>query len=925
MDHQNSPDPGTGSRAVGKVGKTLLYTGLGAALHCVCEKLGHSLTPVEVTGIVSALAATGGALVQSIEHLGMHAFGEQVGHTLFHSEPQQPTASGLNHDIERVLARTAARTISTLMKEWKKLDAKSRALTDDLWEIDPLVEACEKFLQNNADTAVPECVADWLAKLEQADILEQSGLETAPWTRPEPMPPYPCTFATFFQWRFPAQFEFEFAEEYANDQPARAKFELVVQKRMLTLLGSIKADTGEIKADIKTIVQRVAPARRPQFDRLHRLKPIPAGKLIGRDVQRDELAARLRRGEDACVWGPAGFGKTALAADALRIAIGETDDDLARSPFPDGIIFLDLYALHGDAEKAWTQLADRFALGQNADKQPDERAQLACANLSALVIVEGAEEARDGAALQDLLSVLGANVRKLVLTRNSQQDFTGHAIRVDHELEKKDAVALLRKLSPSRGTDTQLAEIVKLLGGHPLALTNAGCQLANPEDTPAAFLDELRKAPLDKNCEPGNEKHPLRWLYNRSARLISEDARQVLAAAGRLGYAPFPLGTAQAALECGSPLPLSGAVTTAKAPEDWRTPKRAAAAREALRQLVRHGFLALVGDEQRWQFTHALAYRYAAAQAALDCGSPLPLSDTGTTAKAPEDWRTPRPDGDTALRLALAGWLVSEFADSLKHFQQTHELRHVQDAIAHAGALLAADDAISSSVALRLLPVQDPMPQPGQTVALRPHLAEILRLLYEQLKPALANGPDELQAELARLAGNYSNWLSELGRRNESFSVAREVEALYRALARHNPDAFQPDLAMSLNNLANRLSELGRRADALAPAQEAVDIRRALARHNPDAFSHDLATSLGAMSQVLAGMERHAEAAAALAEGIQVLQPQFAKLPEAFAPLMDALIKDYLQAAEAAQLEPDMALLAPALEIFQKLQPPPEA
>jgi hypothetical protein len=72
------------------------------------------------------------------------------------------------------------------------------------------------------------------------------------------------------------------------------------------------------------------------------------------------------------------------------------------------------------------------------------------------------------------------------------------------------------------------------------------------------------------------------------------------------------------------------------------------------------------------------------------------------------------------------------------------------------------------------------------------------------------------------------------------------------------------------------------------------------------------------MSQVLAGLERHPEAAAALAEGIRILQPQFEKLPDAFAPLMAALRQDYLQASQAAHIEPDLALLTPVVEILKR-------
>jgi tetratricopeptide (TPR) repeat protein len=239
----------------------------------------------------------------------------------------------------------------------------------------------------------------------------------------------------------------------------------------------------------------------------------------------------------------------------------------------------------------------------------------------------------------------------------------------------------------------------------------------------------------------------------------------------------------------------------------------------------------------------------------------------------------------------------------------------------YAEPLLAATDAVirtglADTEPELLVGIEGALPH--QTVELRLRAAEITRHLYERLKTAMERGRDELKLEVARLANNLAIGLSELGRRAEALAPAQEAVDLHRALAGQNPDAFQPDLASSLNNLATVLSELGRRAEALAPAQEAVDLHRALAQQNPDAFQPDLARSLGAMSQVLAGLERHPEAAAALAEGIRILQPQFEKLPDAFAPLMAALRQDYLQASQAAHIEPDLALLTPVVEILKR-------
>jgi tetratricopeptide (TPR) repeat protein len=641
------------------------------------------------------------------------------------------------------------------------------------------------------------------------------------------------------------------------------------------------ASLGRAHDKLDTLVERVTPNFRPPFDRLPSIR---AGQLVGRDALLRELVGRLRRREDACVAGAPGFGKTALAVTALREVIGESDDDLARSPFPDGLVFLELYQLKADPERVWTRLADAFAPGLHSTLLPRHRAARACVNRRALVVVEGAEEAGDGAALQDILSVLGTQVRRLILTRNAAQDFTGRPLRVDRELAHDDALRLLRLLSPQRGTDVQLEEILGLLGGSPLALTHAGLQLANPEDSPTRFLQELRAAPLDKVCEPGNEKHPLRWLYGRSWRLVSEGARRVMAGCGNLAYGPFDAGAAEACL-------------LEVKPETGHSDR----ARAALRELVRHGILSPPDSGERWVLSHALAYRYAGLRA------------------------------DPALRVPLARWVVAEFSRGLEQFKSSQNPRPVADLLTHASGLLAVGVDGSCDVAVALEKLVDAMPRPGETVLLCPHLATITGELHRSVVVAVDAGRVDLQRQRAKFAGTLSNWLRELGRRAEAVAPAQEAVELYRALAqhdpgallnlarslnimagtlgdlgrrvealrlvqeavdlcrvlaRHDPDTFNPDFAMLLNNLAGWLSELGRRAEALGPAQEAVELHRLLAGLNPDIFKPALASSLNNLATFLSDLGRRAETLGPAQEAVELHRELAGQNPDAYIPAL---------------------------------------
>jgi len=178
------------------------------------------------------------------------------------------------------------------------------------------------------------------------------------------------------------------------------------------------------------------------------------------------------------------------------------------------------------------------------------------------------------------------------------------------------------------------------------------------------------------------------------------------------------------------------------------------------------------------------------------------------------------------------------------------------------------------------------------------------------------------QAFLPYLAGslnNLGNIYSELGRREEALEATEEAVGLYRQLAQAQPQAFLPNLALSLNDLGNRYADLGRREEALEATEEAVGLYRQLAEAHPQAFLPDLARSLGAYGSALQSMERHHAAIDAFAEGVRLLTPHFLRLPQAFASLMTNLIRDYLQACQAAGREPDQALLTPLLETLQDL------
>jgi len=72
---------------------------------------------------------------------------------------------------------------------------------------------------------------------------------------------------------------------------------------------------------------------------------------------------------------------------------------------------------------------------------------------------------------------------------------------------------------------------------------------------------------------------------------------------------------------------------------------------------------------------------------------------------------------------------------------------------------------------------------------------------------------------------------------------------------------------------------------------------------------------------VLVGMGCHAEAADRFHEGMGLLLRSFEQSPQAFAPLMALLAEAYSDSSQAAQQEPDMALLGRVTAGLQRLSP----
>ncbi len=182
----------------------------------------------------------------------------------------------------------------------------------------------------------------------------------------------------------------------------------------------------------------------------------------------------------------------------------------------------------------------------------------------------------------------------------------------------------------------------------------------------------------------------------------------------------------------------------------------------------------------------------------------------------------------------------------------------------------------------------------------------------------VARNPNAFTPNLATNLSNLASQLSDVGRFEEALEAGQEAVEFYRTLVARNPDAFTPNLAMSLSNLASLLSRVGRDEEALEASQEAVEFYRTLVARNPDAFTSRLSITLGALHRVYEGLNQPQDSLAAIREAVETLSPLFLALPDAHWKFMYMMVRDYINACERVEEEPDGVLLGP---ITDKLKP----
>lgn len=304
-------------------------------------------------------------------------------------------------------------------------------------------------------------------------------------------------------------------------------------------------------------------------------RPPRATHFTGRDQELERLVEALQPGQAVTLCGPGGVGKTALAAEAIwTLAPGDDPPDR----FPDGLFF---HTFYNQPEAGLALEALARAYGEEPRPSPAAAAQRALAGRTALLVLDGAENADD---LGAVLAVRGG-CGVLVTSRRRQDALAGwEDVR---PLPDPQAVALLQAWGGAYAADeTAARRICELVGGLPLAVRLAGRYLAQRQEGAADYLEWLEETPLVALHHGQRQRDSVPLLLALSLEQVSEAARAGFSVMGVLALAPFSREAVAAALEV-SP----------------------AEAGRGLGELVDYGLL--LREEGRYQASHALAHTYA--------------------------------------------------------------------------------------------------------------------------------------------------------------------------------------------------------------------------------------------------------------------------------------------------------------------------
>ncbi|MFN8495579.1 MAG: tetratricopeptide repeat protein [Caldilineaceae bacterium] len=291
---------------------------------------------------------------------------------------------------------------------------------------------------------------------------------------------------------------------------------------------------------------------------------VPAAEehFIRREKEIAEIIGALKPGEIISLCGPGGVGKTALVIATIQQL---ASDKKSSMQFPDGILYYNFYGGYTIDDACHYILKFFDEVIPEKPREYREAVRNVLRERQALIVLDGAEEVDN---LGDLLRI-HRNNGVLIVTRYSYAS-RGTILTLESP-PLTLAINILEVWSSASNQPTfhawrndQLAdskvieEICERLGRLPLALRLAGRYMLCRKVEAHIFLERLKKwhqYPSSLLHEGKHEHHlSVMLLMEKSLEAIckeegAQEARNILAVAGLLSYAPFDLDTIVSALE----------------------------------------------------------------------------------------------------------------------------------------------------------------------------------------------------------------------------------------------------------------------------------------------------------------------------------------------------------------------------------------
>lgn len=339
---------------------------------------------------------------------------------------------------------------------------------------------------------------------------------------------------------------------------------------------------------------RVRPDHRATLSAIEVRTPDGLGQrptLIGRQDVLSRLRTRLERGEPVLVQGFPGIGKTAVARALVTGWVIEKDGPIA------------LWITVGRAEPTavFEAIARHFGVPEfmelpDAERETELRNRLR--RVPRLIVLNDVWQEQTAASV---LRILPDNCQLLITSRNRMPGLSTESLP---RLDDEEGLAVLRHYADRDVDGDSATELVRLLGGHPMALLIAGRIIAINDVTPARLLAHIREAPHARLMLPGDPeegRRNIQALIDTSLSMLDGVVRSVFFA---FGAAFVPAAT-------------PSVITEYLAAQSAGADVNDATVADALVRLRRRG-LAERGTGEDQFIIHDLAFSYAQARTGDD-------------------------------------------------------------------------------------------------------------------------------------------------------------------------------------------------------------------------------------------------------------------------------------------------------------------